>query len=232
MLMIKKLRRHELLAETKSFAYQTLQKALAFDVTQLMLLELNKLREPDDPQFQIRPMAVNELRHYAQQPDLGLTGRDSDRLLENLDFCIGMFKGNRLLGYYWLGLDSIEGFHNRGGSIESGVAVSFPETMAFVYNTYLEPSLRGCGHYVQLVRGAGKFAQNALGVRYLISTKDWTKSAALQSCERQGCVPLGPVWHFGMGERQFTRASAIARSYGIRLGRQAIVRERGFVAGD
>ncbi len=199
---------------------------MVLDITHLMIADVTELPPTRDLTLAFRPLSFDEIVTFAEDVEFDLDSTVANRLLGNLDVCIGVFESGSLAGYYWLALDSIEAIHNSAGSQETGVPLSFPSDAVFAYKALIHPSYRGRGLYEELVRAAGQWARQNLGSRYLISTSDWTNRAALRSCQRQGLHHVGRIWRFGFrfANTFFTFGpQQIAFRHGIQFGRQAKV---------
>lgn len=219
-------KRYGPLAAGGSIAYRIAGRCLVFDVTDLMVLDVTDLEPVQRAAATVRPLSHDEVVALAADPKLDLDRSIASRLRGRLDLCFAAFVGEKLAGYYWLALDSIEAAHNRGVCEESGVAVSFPHNAAFAYKAFVHPAFRGQGLYGELVHAAGRSMHQRYGTRWLISTADWLNHAARRSCYRHGFQFVGRIWRFGCLGRYFTLAPKTAALYGIRVGEHATVSSR------
>lgn len=207
-------------------AYKIAKKIMVLDVTHIMRLSCDgvRLSGADPAGFSFRLLRSDEVRILAK-PENGLTLELADRIDSGSDFCMAALSDDRLAAYGWYALKSIEAAHNRGGALATGVALSFPDEMAFMYKGFTLPEFRGKGLYGRVNARALK-ELGAWGVTTIISTADWTNWSALKSCWRLGYEDLGLVWRGGWGSYLFTLAPQRAQSIGIQFGRHAVVLPR------
>jgi hypothetical protein len=149
----------------------------------------------------------------------------ADRIAGGRDSCFAAIEEDRLAAYAWFARGSIEAENNRGGQENSGVAVSFPDHVAFMYKGFTLPDYRGLGLYRRINRLA-MLGLGVHGVQYLLSTLDWTNHAAYRSCRQIGFVQLGRLWRWGWNCSMHTTAPRAAKQLGCRFGEAAIVNER------
>ncbi len=212
--------------------YKVLQRLMTLDVSRFLITDLRDVPHSRMTDVTFRPLTAGEVRSHAKNSDLDLCESLADRLDCGLDYCIGAIRDGRLVAYYWLAVDSIEAAHNRGATVATGVAISFPRNMVFGYKAFVAKEARGRGIYVGLVHAAGRWACYELGARYLISTVEWTNQAALRSCRKQGLRSIGTVWRFGIGKYLFTKSPKAALNRNIRFGDSASVQCRTSTAGN
>ena len=227
-LMTKTWKRYGLLAAVHVLSYRMAQRLAVVDVTNLMLLDLATIKTPVDSERVVyRPLSHDEVIAYAvRDPALDLEPSMAQRIQGNLDVCFGAIVGDRLVGYSWLALNSIEAIHNSAGTEQSGVAISFPPNTIFSYKAFVLPTFRGRGLYGKLVEAAGYWAYAHRGVKHHLSTTDWTNFAAKRGCERQGRRRIGRIWRVAVAGRSLTFAPRAAAAYGIQIGHRADVTRR------
>ena len=152
-------------------------------------------------------------------------GRTRPEFSQGANFCFAALHGADLAAYAWFALGSIEASNNRGRTERSGVALSFPNDVAFLYKGMTLPDYRGLGLYGH-VNAMGLQALDAHGVRSILSTMDWTNHAAQASCDKLGYETLGRVWRWGWGDYLYTAAPAKATARGVLFDRNAVVSPR------
>ena len=206
-------------------AYRLAQRLMRLDVTRVVWLESANFPEPAGDGLAFRFLDAEEVRRHSRDPAHGLDASPADRLEGGQDFCFAAVDGERLAAYAWFALGSIEAENNRGRFENSGIAASFPEHVAFMYNGFTHPDYRGRGLYGQ-VNGLALRALSVHGVQSLLSTMDWTNRAARKSCARLGYRQLGFNWRWGWRNWMHTRATRGAAQYGVHFGDEALVQPR------
>ncbi|QDT00345.1 GNAT family N-acetyltransferase [Adhaeretor mobilis] len=198
--------------------YKSLQKVLTLDVTWLMALDAEDVRERRTPgDVRLRQLTVQEVRSYSLLPDFELSPADAVRLEKTNHQCFAAFVDRQLAGYAWYAFEGIQAKYNRGRNEASGVAMTFPRHMAFMYKGYTHAKFRGRGLYGLLQQSAlGQFSKE--GVTTLLSTADWTNEAALAGCTRLGFKPVGRIWVAGVLGETLRKIPAAAKSIEVRGG--------------
>lgn len=219
-------RRYGSLAAYHTLGYKLAQRCLVLDITHLMVLDTSAVLSGNEIQATFRPLDFGEVVAFARSTESELDFSVARRLCDNLDYCFAALVDGQLAGYCWLALDSIEAIQNRGDSDATGVALSFPEDVIFLYKALVNPRYRGQGVYTAMVRAAAQWAREEQGIRHLVSTADWTNYAALRSCRRQGLRSLGRIWRIGVPGCMFTFGPSKAAQYGICFGDDARVTRR------
>lgn len=212
-------------AAVARMGYRLAQRVIVLDVTRLLCLDRSSARLPETLHYgsTFRFLTAADIRHFAADRENDLDLSFAARIQGGLDLCYAVIVDERLASYIWLALGSIEAAQNRGSHPRSGVAVTFPEDMAFVYKAYTRPEYRGQRLY-PICMGQSLEELSSRGIKRLLATTDWTNKAALRSCQRIGFRDLGPLWRFGVGRMMFTRGPAAARQLGIDFDQQAIIR--------
>jgi hypothetical protein len=149
----------------------------------------------------------------------------AERIAQGNDFCFAAMHGERLASYAWFALDSIEAEHNRGAQPKSGVAVSFPTSVAFLYKGFTHPDYRGRKLHGEVI-GRALVELAPLGIDAMLSTTDWTNSAARRALAGIGFEELGLCWRWGWGDWMHTRPPREAQSRGACFDNGAVVRPR------
>ncbi len=207
-------------------AYGLAQRVMTLDVTEVYWIDLASARMPVvEPRFEFRLLTPDDLLHFARDASNGLDPLLAQRAAGSRDFCLAAFRGDRLAAYGWFALGSIEAEHNRGEQPGTGVAVSFPNDVAFGYGGFTHPDFRGHRLHAA-VKLHGLRLLSARGVRSLLTTTDWTNWAAIRSFDRLGAKRLGRCWRGGWGRWMFTRPPAAATRLGIAFGDAARVHIR------
>ncbi len=206
-------------------AYKIGQRIATLDVTHLMRLDLETASPPPEPPgFTFRFVTAKEITSFTSSEN-DLPPELAARVDLGFDFCFAALADDQLASYAWFALGSIEAEHNRGEKLNSGVAMSFPEELAFMYKGFTYPEFRGKGLYGHVSTKALQGLQPH-GVSTVISTADWSNESALKSCWRLGFKDLGLVWRAGVGPLMVTHAPRKGKSLGIKFGRKAVVRPR------
>ena len=221
-----KRRKYGTLAVVHEVAYKLAQRVMTLDVTHLMRLSSERVSLPDDDpgEFTFQFLTAEDVRRFSGANN-GLSAELAGRIELGRDFCFAALSKDRLAAYAWYALGSIEAEHNRGGKSASGVAMSFPDDMAFMYKGFTHPDFRGRSLY-GFVNARALEALRPRGVTTVISTADWTNWSALNSCWRLGYEDLGLVWRGGWEKWMFTGAPRQGKTLGIEFGRDARVHSR------
>lgn len=204
--------------------YRLAQRFLTLDVTHLLILEQSSVRPPR-PLPEHASLAVlepSDVRRFAEDPAAQLDPPMACRAATGRDFCVAALWDGSLAAYAWYAIGSIEAEHNRGRTVHSGTALSFPPTMAFLYKALTLPAYRGRGLYRQINLFALQ-QLSARGVRSILTTTDWSNRPALQSCYGVGFRSLGCIWRVGLAHRVAGFDPPRAAELQIRLGRHAEV---------
>ena len=197
------------------------ERPLNLTVIKVVWLDRESCQLPSSnlTKYDFRFISAEEIRRFAAEPELGLSEELAERIQAGTDMCFGAIDNGRLVAYGWYAFDCIEGEHN------FGIAMSYPEHVAYMYKGFTHPDYRG-----QRLHGLGMgLAFNALGehgVSNLVSTVDWTNAASLRSCRRIGYQDLGLAITAGPQSYRFERFLPTGRSNGIVLGRYARTRTR------
>ncbi len=185
-------------------------------VVEVVWLENSQVSElsGDDPRFEFRFLRAEEVRRFAEDPDVDLSSELAARIEAGRDMCFAALEGERLAAYGWYAIDCIEGEHN------FGVPMSFPADAAYMYNGFTHPDYRGLRLHGR-VMGLALLALEAKGVTRLVSTVDWTNHPSLRSCQRLGYERLGRIVTIGGDLAMVLKSPVKAMSRGVRFGRQA-----------
>lgn len=196
--------------------YRLCQRLMVLDVEHLMLLDTLS-RDYSAPGLRgvvTRSLDPFEVDAFAANPDNDLDDTMLDRIALPNNYCFAAIDGDCLAGYAWFALESIPPEHNCGSHPLSGVGLSFPSHLAYMYKGFILPKYRGNGLYGFIISQAKKFLAEQ-GVTQLICNVDWTNYSAIRSCRSVGYTSLGYVWRFGIPLKMFTVPPLSARRYGI-----------------
>jgi hypothetical protein len=172
-----------------------------------------RLPPPTDARFELRFLTVDEVRHFAAE----IGEEFAERAAGGRDLCFAALAGERLAAYGWYALESIEARH------ASGVAMSYPMNVAYMYNGFTHPDFRGARlHGAIMGLALQQLAER--GVSRLVSFVDWTNTASMTSCYRIGYVLLGRVWRIRLRSHELLLTPRRARDLGVRFGGAATPR--------
>ncbi len=190
--------------------------AVGLQVVDVVWLDCSQVSDlsGDDPRFEFRFLRAEEVRRFAENPDLGLSSELAARIEAGRDMCFAALERERLAAYGWYAIDCIEGEHN------FGVPMSFPADAAYMYNGFTHPDFRGLRLHGR-VMGLALQALESKGVTRLVSTVDWTNHPSLRSCQRLGYETLGRIVTIGGDWAMVLKSPAKALARGVRFGRQA-----------
>jgi ribosomal protein S18 acetylase RimI-like enzyme len=198
-----------------------MEKLLRIEANELFWLEVSSLPTSisTDSDFTYRFLRPEEVAKIAMDPANQLAVEFADRAFSGRDLCFVASHGDRVASYSWYAPGSIEGRHH------VGVAMSYPNDVAYMYNAFTHPDHRGRGLYGHGVALAAKALQDR-GVQRLITSVNRSNFASLRSCRRMGFKSLGQMWTFGHGQRRWAIVPSAAKNLGIQFGRTAIVSNR------
>jgi GNAT superfamily N-acetyltransferase len=215
------LRRHGLVKTTQLAVYRLAQRIMVLDVTHLVILDANDALSPavhDDLEFDF--LTKDEVGALSQDGTNGLEASLADRMSSRGDLCFAARANNRLAGYVWIAFDQVDAESNRGASLLTGVGVSFPASICFMYKGFVHREFRGRQIYGRLMSRA-LTALAGRKITHMLSTAEWTNFSALKSCYRIGFRYLGLIWRFGYSWRMCTVTPKSARAMGIRFASRA-----------
>jgi len=206
-----------------------LEKALRLEVNSLVCLDrkrrANAVALPAlRPTFACRFVTPAEIASFGADPAYDLSPSLAARPTAGLDYCFGIFEGERLAAYSWYALRSVEGRHH------VGVAMSFPADMAYMYKAFTHPDYRGNALYGIGVTKALD-ALEPRGITRLLSSIERVNFASRNACRRMGFEHLGYVRTLGRSDARIAWVPRAARQLGIEFGRRATVADRSVAAG-
>ena len=211
------LRRHGLVKTIQLVSYRLVQRLNVLDVTQLMILDVADAVAPaDQDDLEFRFLTPDEVRSLSQEGTHGLEASLPDRISNRGDLCFAAFAKSKLAGYAWFAFDQVVPECNRGESLLTGVGISFPESMAFMYKGFVHREFRGERIYGRLMSHALTLLASRK-TTHLLSTADWINFSAQRSCYRIGYRYLGLIWRFGGLSRMFTVLPKLPDPMGIRF---------------
>lgn len=231
MSVLRTLRRHGLARTLQLGAYRLAQRFIVLDVTHLMILDANDAVAPmtaDDLTFDF--LTPDEVSSLSRDGTNGLDTAMTERMSHNGDFCFAAFANNQLVGYAWFAFGRVGPECNQGESLLTGVGMSFPASMCFMYKGFVRREFRGrqiYGHLMSraLILLAGR------NITRILSTADWTNFSAHKSCYRLGYRYLGLVWRVGYPRRMLTVTPSASGSLGIHFLDDSVETERSSTVG-
>ena len=196
------------------------RKLTSLEISRLLILSKPPATEICD--LNIRFVDVNQYRCLATQEKNNLKPELAGRLNSGNDRCLVASRDGQVVAHAWFAIDSIEAEHNHSGDPRSGVALEFPEDVAFLYNLHVQWTTRSD----EVVDHLLSVAWNTLSVhsvRRILTSTDWLDHTRLQQFESAGFRKLGlvyrfglPVWH--MDSKVVTLATKLAKRMGISVG--------------
>ena len=199
-------------------SYKLMQRLMVLDVTRLLWLDgTDPVEEhPVAKGCSIRFLSNQAVAQYSTEPECEFGASSLTRIASGRHFCCAAEDSKGLAAYLWLALESIEAEENRGKHPSSGVAISFHTDMAFVYQAFTRPDMRGQGLFPACMSTARAELQHS-GIDRLLSTTDWTNGSALKSFRRIGFQELGLIWRFGYPQKMLTISPPAAKSLKINI---------------
>lgn len=199
--------------------YRLAQCFMTLDVSRLVLLEGSSARftEPTGPSVTFRFLSPEDVRGFAKDATNLLDESHADQLNSGHRSCFAALSEGRLAAYAWYTLHEVDAESNRGRQENSGVAISYPDYMAFMYKGFTHPDFRGRGLY-GVMNGLAARSLADRGVTHILSTMDWTNVAARRSCRRLGFKELGRTYRWGWGRWMHTHASRLDDSLELCIG--------------
>jgi hypothetical protein len=161
--------------------------------------------------FATRFLGPDEIRRFAADPANDIRPSFAESALAAHHLCFAALAGDRLAAYGWYALDSI------GAEHAFGVALAYPEDVAYMFKGFTHPEHRGARlHGALMALALRRLADQ--GVSKLVSLVDWTNTASLRSCQRIGYVRLGRLGVIQLPGHQVLRVPRQATRRGIRFG--------------
>jgi GNAT superfamily N-acetyltransferase len=198
-------------------AYRVAQRCIVLDITHLMILDANTVVAPaTDDELTFDFSTPDEVASLIGDDASGLDGAMVDRMSHDGDFCLAAFANNQLAGYAWFAFEQVEPECNQGESLLTGVGLSLPLSMCFMYKGFVHREFRGRRVYGRLLSRALTLLFGRK-ITHLLSTADWANFSAHKSCYGIGFRHLGLVWRFGYPRRMFTVTPNTAKPLGIRF---------------
>lgn len=217
MTIVRALRRYGLVKTIQLVTYKLAQRLIVLDITHLMILEADAVVAPDvQDDLEFRFLTPDDVRYLSYEGTHGLEESMVDRASNHGDLCFAAFAKSNLAGYAWFTFDQVDPEHNRGESLLTGVGITFPESMSFMYKGFVHREFRGSEVYGRLISRAATLLASRK-ITHLLATADWTNFSAHRSCYRIGYRYLGLIWRFGSRWRMFTVPPKLPRSMGIRF---------------
>jgi GNAT superfamily N-acetyltransferase len=185
----------------------------SFTVVWLDVKSLAPLPAPG-PEFQFRFLTADEIARFAEDPAYYLDSVLAERVREGREVCYAALAGDRLAAFGFYALHYIE------PQRASGVAMSFPNDVAFMTFGLTHPDFRGArlhGHIMG--RALQELADR--GITKFASLVARANLASLKSCYRLGYTSLGNMMIIGGKRRSLGVYPNAAKQHGIRFGRHA-----------
>jgi ribosomal protein S18 acetylase RimI-like enzyme len=166
--------------------------------------------------YEMRFLRADEIRRFAADPAHDLR-RDFVESAAAHHACFAALAGDQLAAYGWYALGAIGAEHT------FGVALAYPDDVAYMYKGFTHPDHRGARlHGTLMLRALRHLADR--GIARLVSLVDWTNAASLRSCQRIGYVRLGRVWLLQLPAHQLLLVPRRATALGLRFGAAAPAR--------
>jgi ribosomal protein S18 acetylase RimI-like enzyme len=205
-------RHHGTIAAVCSMADRFASKCINLCVSHLFCLDLERpgLAQAGTSEFAYRFLTPHDIRLFAMDSSNELTTDLADRVAEGHDVCFGVLAGQRLAGYGWCAIGSIEPEHT------GGLGLLLPPDMGYLYKGFTHADFRGRGlNGIRLALASHALAQR--GIRKLVCLVDWTNWASIRSCRRAGCQQLGRVVTCRIAGRRYWFVPDAAQQLGIRF---------------
>jgi RimJ/RimL family protein N-acetyltransferase len=190
-------------------------------VSELVWLSLDKIQLAGDPPagFEFRFLTPSDIAGFLS-PTNELDERHVTRAERGHDLCFAALSGDRLAGFGWYALGSIEGEHC------DGVNLSFPDDVSYMYKGFTHPDFRGQRLHGYAMRLALEALAAERGIEHLVSTVSWTNWPSLKSCDRLGYERLGRIVTYGWDPLSIELYPRAAKARGVRFGRDADLSNR------
>ena len=190
-------------------------------VSEVVWLELADIKLSGEPPagFEFRWLTPDEIATCVCEEN-ELSEHHVARAAAGHDLCFAALQNDRLAGYGWYALGSIEAVHC------DNTALSFPSDVAYMYKGFTHSDFRGLRLHGFAMRLALEALAAERGITKLVSTVSWLNFASLKSCERLGYRCLGRMTKVGWGPCSTGHYPAAARKLGIRFGRRADLSNR------
>jgi RimJ/RimL family protein N-acetyltransferase len=155
-------------------------------------------------------MAEAQLLAACADADLDLNESQVRAALRRGDVCVGVFDGDRVIGYVWYAFQP--------APYAAGILVEFDARTRYLYKTWLRPSHRGRGIAPELyVRAEALCPREGRGAGVTIAHVDNT--ASIRAMERAGWRRVGYAGCLARFGRVLSFSSFGAWTYGFRFRR-------------
>jgi acetyltransferase (GNAT) family protein len=164
----------------------------------------------DTASFEFRLLGVEDVGRFVTE-----FGQEFvDRAVAGRDLCFAALAGERLAAYGWYALESVEPRH------AFGVAMSYPNDVAYMYNGFTLPAYRGSRLHGAIM-GLALERLNERGITKLVSLVECTNTPSMRSCFRTGYELLGRLWTVQIGSHTVIFSPRRARRLGVKFGAMA-----------
>ncbi|MEQ8208403.1 MAG: hypothetical protein RH917_01120 [Lacipirellulaceae bacterium] len=202
-----------------SLLYKSLQKFVTLDITWLMTLEAKDLRAKRTPgDVALRRLSEQDVRSHSLLPDYQLAAEDADRLRRASHECLAAFVDNQLAAYAWYAFEGVAAKLNRGADDASGVALTYPRSMVFLYKGFTHPKFQARG-LIGLIQQHALRTFNSRGINTLLSTAEWNDKKELENHQRVGFRPVGRIFVAGAAGETVLKVTADAKAIDVRAGK-------------
>jgi len=203
--------------------YWKIQRLIPMDFTKVLLLPLenengldrNSSKKNDTeqfPQLRFSKITENQLRRHIDDPQYELSNAVVSSVSDEQVMCFGVYVENTLAGYVFFCGSPVDAQRNSGGGNFTGIELTFPDYVCYLYKMLVLPDYRGRRLSGKLIR----FAASQLvsdSISHIITTTDWTNTSFLKSTLSIGFKPKGIAGEYLIfGNRRYVLPAAIAVS--------------------
>lgn len=196
--------------------YKKIQHFIPMDFTRVLLWQidtgngLDNDHENDKEHF--CQLTENQLLCHSENPQYELSTSVASSVADKQVMCFGVYVDNTLAGYVFFCGSPVEAARNSGGGNFTGIALSFPDDVCYLYKMLVLPEYRGHKLASKLIRFAAiTLATNS--VTHIVTTTDWTNASFLKSTVSMGFKALGIAGEYViLGRRRYILPAAIVIS--------------------
>ena len=209
--------------------YQKISNLVPMDFTRVLLWKIETghstgTNTSEEKALHVHCCQVTEsqLQRYVDLPGYELSSAVVQSVSHEDVMCFGVYVENTLAGYVFFCNSPVYAQRNSGGSAFTGIGLSFPDHVRYLYKMLVLPEYRGQKLSAKLIRfaasalagsEAGKAVSEQKGtlVSHIVTTTDWTNTSFLNVTAAIGFESKGIAGEYIiLGKRGYVLPRAIA----------------------
>lgn len=213
--------------------YQKLSYLVPMDFTRVLLWQIDSsltsganTTQNETSRVHCCQLTESQLQPYVDLPGYELSSAVVQSVSHEQVMCFGVFVDNNLAGYVFFCDSPVDAQRNSGGSAFTGIELSFPDQVCYLYKMLVLPEYRGQKLSAKLIRFAASVLvgteastnasktvseQIAKPVSHIVTTTDWTNTSFLKVTAAIGFESKGIAGEYIiLGKRRYVLPAAIA----------------------